>query len=157
MRFKCVTASELARTARGAAAGSGSSSAATRAQTMKVGAQSMKGPRMSADGSYVERDASPGGEAPSCGKIVAGVYCEDDVEEEIAKAFANGLIMDFPSKTVSPPSSPVSEFVNGGASGGQEDLAKRTLIILDWDDTILTTTRLTSKFSVFGAGGILML
>ena len=34
-----------------------------------------------------------------------------------------------------------------------EALKARTLIILDWDDTLLTTTRLTSRHSVFGPGG----
>lgn len=78
---------------------------------------------------------------------VADIDCDDEVEEEIARAFAEGLKMDHPAAG-SPPSSPVSDPAT--AAGGRDALAARTVIILDWDDTILTTTRLTSRYSVFG-------
>ena len=81
---------------------------------------------------------------------VADIDCDDEVEEEIARAFAEGLKMDHPAAG-SPPSSPVSDPAT--AAGGRDALAARTVIILDWDDTILTTTRLTSRYSVFGING----
>ena len=101
------------------------------------------GPRMSADGSYMERGAKA---SPN---PLSDVDCDGEIDEEIARAFANGLKMDTPSAGGSPPSSPVSD---PAAASSADELAKRTVIILDWDDTLLTTTRLTSRFSVFGEG-----
>eukprot|EP01043_Picozoa_sp_COSAG02_P086997 COSAG02_NODE_24350_length_690_cov_39363.817259_1_plen_160_part_10 len=85
---------------------------------------------------------------------LADVDCDDEVEEEIARAFAEGFNLEGPGD--SPPASPVSEVGAGPPPLCQEDpetLKARTLIILDWDDTLLTTTRLTSRHSVFGPGG----
>ena len=101
------------------------------------------GPRMSADGSYMERGAKA---SPN---PLSDVDCDGEIDEEIARAFANGLKMDNPSAGGSPPSSPISD---PAAASSADELAKRTVIILDWDDTLLTTTRLTSRYSVFGVG-----
>lgn len=85
---------------------------------------------------------------------LADVDCDDEVEEEIARAFAEGFNLEGPGD--SPPASPVSEVGTGPpplCQEAPETLKARTLIILDWDDTLLTTTRLTSRHSVFGPGG----
>ena len=34
------------------------------------------------------------------------------------------------------------------------ELRKRTLIILDWDDTMMNTSRLTERYMVFGPGAL---
>lgn len=98
------------------------------------------------------RGATTGGSAKR--NPLADVDCDDEVEEEIARAFAEGFNLEGPGD--SPPASPVSEV--GAAppplcQEPPETLKARTLIILDWDDTLLTTTRLTSRHSVFGPGG----
>lgn len=86
---------------------------------------------------------------------LADVDCDDEVEEEIARAFAEGFNLEGPGE--SPPASPVSEATGAGppplSQEPPETLKARTLLILDWDDTLLTTTRLTSRHSVFGPGG----
>ena len=101
------------------------------------------GPRMSADGSYMERGAK------ARTNPLSDVDSDGEIDEEIARAFANGLKMDNPSAGGSPPSSPISD---PAAASSADELAKRTVIILDWDDTLLTTTRLMSRFSVVGVG-----
>ena len=119
----------------------------------KVWQTGVGGPRMSADGSYMEsgantkaiRSTTPGG--PLALNPLSDADCEFD--EELARAFANGLKMNTTSVGGSAPSSPVSD---PGAASRADDLAKRTVIILDWDDTLLTTTRLMSRFSVVGVG-----
>ena len=99
---------------------------------------------MSADGSYMERGAR------AKTTPLSDVDCDGEIDEEIARAFANGLKMDNPSAGGSPPASPVMDHIAVGAVSSADDLAKRTVIILDWDDTLLTTTRLTSRYSVYG-------
>ena len=93
---------------------------------------------------------------------LADVDCDDEGEEEIARAFAEGFNLaegGVPEGGVpgeSPPASPVSDPAAGPprlCQEAPETLKARTLIILDWDDTLLTTTRLTSRHSVFGPGG----
>jgi hypothetical protein len=101
------------------------------------------GPRMSADGSYMERGAK------AKTTPLSDVEGDGEIDEEIARAFANGVMVDTPSAGGSPPSSPVSD---PAAASSADELAKRTVIILDWDDTLLTTTRLTSRYSVYGVG-----
>jgi|EP01047_Picozoa_sp_COSAG01_P031883 hypothetical protein len=63
----------------------------------------------------------------------------------------------------SPPTSPVSspEILSsrkaddaGASAESQEELASRTLIILDWDDTMMNTSRLTERYMVFGPGAL---
>ena len=80
------------------------------------------------------------------------VECEDEVEEEIARAFAAGLDLSGAAGTGSPPTSPVADPSEPPPVGGgiPVDLKARTLMILDWDDTLLTTTRLTSCHGVLG-------
>ena len=88
---------------------------------------------------------------------MADVECEDEIEEEIARAFAETISLDGAGGNgESPPTSPVSDPSAGPprfCQDAPEALKARTLIILDWDDTLLTTTRLTSRHSVFGPGG----
>jgi hypothetical protein len=88
---------------------------------------------------------------------LADVDCDDEVEEEIARAFAEGFnLTEGGTPGGSPPASPVSDPAAGPprlCQEAPETLKARTLIILDWDDTLLTTTRLTSRHSVFGPGG----
>jgi len=83
---------------------------------------------------------------------LADVYCEDEVEEEIARAFAAGLDLDAVAGTGSPPTSPVADPSEPPALSAAipAELKARTLMILDWDDTLLTTTRLTSCHGVLG-------
>eukprot|EP01052_Picozoa_sp_SAG31_P021863 SAG31_NODE_1711_length_7472_cov_2.107555_7_plen_135_part_00 len=94
-------------------------------------------------------NASARGEGTS--NPYADIDCDDEVEEEIARAFADGLKVEHGSAAASPPSSPVSD---PATPDGADTLIARTVIILDWDDTILTTTRLTSRYSVFGVNGV---
>jgi hypothetical protein len=145
------------------------------------------GPRRSADGSYVERGSaarrssrstrSSRAKKPSEQSPLPFVECEDEIEEEIARAFAEGLGLGAaaaggsaaaaaapatpgsraaPAKALvgkSPPTTPVtdpSESSPPVICGDPAEIKGRTLFILDWDDTLLTTTRLTSSYGVLG-------
>lgn len=80
---------------------------------------------------------------------------ESTTEEEIANALSQGMKLTAPGQS-SPPSSPVTDPAVGAPRTPREtpeSLRGRTVIILDWDDTLLTTTRLTAKYRVYGPGG----